>query len=253
METKVAFITGASTGIGRELALRLAAEGYELGLAARRQNLLEDLGNELAAKGHKAAIYPCDVRDHEAIEQAVHDCEAELGPIDLLVANAGVAGDLSVKNFDVAKARQIYEVNVIGLMQTVAAVLPSMIKRRSGHIVGISSLASYTSFPRNYVYCASKAAVNAHLEGLRLELLPYGVHVTVICPGFIKTPMTADVRFPMPFLMPVEAAVERILKAIEQKKAKFNFPLPLYLMTRLAAHLPSRLRQGKAPASKTDT
>lgn len=242
MNRPVALITGASSGIGWHLAKRLGQEGYALALLARREEQLAKLSEELSADGVPVFHASCDVTDLAAIQQALERCEKELGPVDLLIANAGLAANLPVKRFDPLKARQVYEVNVIGLMQSIAAVLPKMLERRKGHIVGISSLASYLSFPRNYIYCASKAAVNAQLDGLRLELRPYGIHVTTICPGFIETPMTQDVKFPMPFLMPVDRAVDRMVYAIKQKKARYNFPIPLYWMVRLAAFLPDGLR-----------
>ncbi|MFW7378616.1 MAG: SDR family NAD(P)-dependent oxidoreductase [Oligoflexus sp.] len=242
MQRQVALITGASSGIGRELARQLGQEGYALALVARRAELLQSLEDELKQLGIPALSLVADVCDFKALEIAVKACEEKLGAIDLLVANAGISGNLPAKSFKPEKARQIYEVNVIGLMQSIAAVLPSMMARRQGHIVGISSLAGYTSFPGNYVYSASKAAVTTHLEGLRLELRNYGIHVTTICPGFIKTDMLRGMPSRLPFLMDCEPAVRIMLKAIRKKKDRLNFPLPLYLAIRLLNILPQSLR-----------
>lgn len=251
----VAFITGASSGIGQELARQLGKKGYAIALVARRRALLHSLQLELSQASIPCLELVCDVCDQQALEAAVHECEEKLGAIDLLIANAGVSWDLPVHRFDVKQARNIYEVNVIGLMQSITAVLPSMLKRRKGHIVGISSLASFISLPRNYVYCASKSAVNAHLEGLALELKPYGISVTTICPGFIKTEMTRGVKRPMPMLMDLEPAVGKMVRAIEQGRRRLVFPLPLYLALRLINVLPFVWRArilGTSPSSIKD-
>ena len=243
MTQRTAFITGASTGIGSELARQLAAKGYHLALVARRRQLLEDLASELAAPGRQIKVYQADVVKWDEIKLAVEEAQRDLGPLDLVIANAGVSLDGSVRSFDVARARQVYEVNVIGLMQTIAAALPDMIERRRGHIVGISSLASYFSAPRMYTYCASKMAARAHLDGLRLELIPYGIKVSTVCPGFIKTPMTEKNPFKMPMLMDVDKAVSIIVRDLEKGKEDIAFPRLLYAGVRMMNFLPRTLQK----------
>lgn len=238
---KIALITGASTGLGCEMARQLAAAGYDLALVARRQTLLDDLRQDLLSSGRRILVLVADVSRWDEIQKAVQRTEQELGPIDLLIANAGVSLDAPLSRFDVVQARQVYEVNVIGLMQTVAAALPSMMSRKRGHIVGISSLASYVSVPRSTVYCSSKAAVSSYLEGLRIELMPHGVQVTTVCPGFVKTPMTQKNKFKMPFLVEAPAAVRLILKGVAQSKSIIHFPLPLYLIILLIRCIPKPL------------
>lgn len=238
MVQRTALITGASTGLGSELAKQLAAKGYRLALVARRLSLLEDLARELAGPGREIFVYQADVVKWEEIKQVIAQAEKDLGPIDLLIANAGVAIDSPVRDFDVQKAREVYEVNVIGLMQTIAAALPAMIERRRGHIVGVSSLASYFSIPRTYAYCASKAAASAHLDGLRLELYPFGIKVSKVCPGFIRTPMTAKNRFKMPMLMDPEEAVRTMIAGIEKGEEVINFPKVLYAGIRVLNLIP---------------
>lgn len=240
---KVAIVTGASSGIGRQLCLELAKEGYDLGLLARSQAALETLAAEIRQLGQTAVVCPCDVSQKQSVFQAVERVHQEFGGVDLLVANAGIGRDQSLKTFDAGQARKIYEVNVIGLMQSIAAVLPQMIQQGRGHIVGISSIAAFISFPKTYVYCASKAAVNAHLEGLRIEAKGYGIDVTTVCPGFIKTPLTAKNKFKMPFLMDVEKAAKIISKGIRKKKSMLIFPKALYLLMLLGRYLPTGLRK----------
>ncbi|SMF05396.1 SDR family NAD(P)-dependent oxidoreductase [Pseudobacteriovorax antillogorgiicola] len=241
--TKVAFITGASTGIGHELCLQLADRGYDIGMVARREDLLKELAAKVEAKGRRAVACPCDVVNRDQVQDAVRQVSRELGQIDLLVANAGIGVDQPIQSFDPELAKKIYEVNVIGLMETIAAVLPDMVARRQGHIVGVASLASYISFPKTYVYCASKHAVRAHLDGLRLEAHSFGIKVTTICPGFIKTPLTAKNKFKMPFLMEVDDAVRLMIDGIESGKKVINFPRRLYYLIRIANLLPEALKR----------
>jgi short-subunit dehydrogenase len=236
--SKIAFVTGASTGLGYELARQLVAAGYDVALVARRLPLLEALKKELDPLGRRVLVLAADVSHWEEIKEAVDRTEKELGPIDLLIANAGVSLDAPLKRFNVAEARQVYEVNVIGLMQTVAAVLPYFMERKRGHIVGVSSLAAYISFPRSTVYCSSKAAVSSYLDGLRLELMPLGIPVTTICPGFVRTPMTQKNKFKMPFLLDAPEAARIMLRGIEARKAMVHFPSPLAIGVRLLRFIP---------------
>lgn len=235
---QVVLITGASSGLGREMALQLARAGAKLGLVARRKERLDELAREIKALGATVATRAADVADRAGIVGALRALEAELGPCDILIANAGVGNGVSVHKFDADAAFSIYKTNVFGALCSIEAVLPSMLARRSGHIVGISSLASYRAFPTTHPYSATKSALSAHLEGLRAELRPSGIAVTTVCPGFIKTEMTAVNSFPMPFLQECDAAVRRILGAIASKQAVFNFPRRLYWMMKASRLMP---------------
>lgn len=237
-QNQVVLITGASSGLGREMALQLAQAGAKVGLVARRQERLDEIAQAVRAAGGTVALRTADVADRHGLVSALRALEAELGPCDILIANAGVSGAVSVQKFDADTAFAVYKTNVLGALSAIEAVLPSMLKRRSGHIVGISSLASYRAFPTSHPYCASKSALSAHLEGLRAELRPSGIAVTTICPGFIKTEMTAVNGFPMPFLQDCDVGVRRILRAVAAKHAVFNFPRRLYWMIKASRLVP---------------
>ncbi|MCX6130822.1 MAG: SDR family NAD(P)-dependent oxidoreductase [Proteobacteria bacterium] len=238
---KVALITGASSGLGIELARQLAAKGYDLALVARRQHLLDEIAKELRPSGQRVLLLCADVSIWTDIKAAIERTEQELGPISLLVANAGISSNAPLRRFDAIEARRVYEINVIGLMQTIAAALPFMLGRKAGHIVGISSLASYIPMPSAAVYCSSKAAASSYLEGLRTELLGTAITVTTICPGFVRTAMTAKNKFKMPWIMDTPKAVSLMLKAIEKRQNLLNFPWPLYTLIRVTMLFPRSL------------
>lgn len=237
----VALVTGASSGIGTELARGLARRGTKVALVARRKELLDALAAELAASGGAAIAIPCDVRDRLAVRAAVQEAAHALGPIDLLIANAGVGHTIPVERFDAALFEDTIRTNLLGAVYAVEAVLPSMLDRHAGQIVGISSLAAYRGFPLTYAYCASKSALNAFLEGLRAEIADRGIKVTTVCPGFVRTPMTAGNRGPMPFLLEADDAARRILRAASRGKRVLNFPWPMAALMGLVRFLPGRL------------
>lgn len=232
-----AVVTGASSGIGRALAVALAARGVRVGAVARRGDLLADLAAEVRAAGGQIATSTADVADRAALHAAVRRIEAGHGPTDLMIANAGRGGHTGAAEMNVPLAEEIVRVNLFGVVYAAEAVLPGMIARKSGHVVGISSLAAYKGLPGAAAYCASKAAVNAYLEGLRIELTGTGVAVTTVCPGFVRTPMVAN-NPPMPFLMDPPAAAARILRALRRRPAVVAFPWPMVLLMKLARWLP---------------
>jgi short-subunit dehydrogenase len=237
----VAFVTGASSGIGSELARALARSGTRVALVARRKELLDALAKEIVASGGTAIAIPCDVRERMPLHAAVAEAVRSLGPIDLLIANAGVGISIPAEAFDAALFEDTIRTNLLGAVYSVEAVLPSMLERRSGHIVGISSLAAYRGFPLTYAYCASKAALNSFLEGLRAEISDRGVRVTTVCPGFIRTPMTAKNHGAMPFLLEADDAAGRILRAIRRGRRVYNFPWQMAALMALVRLLPGRL------------
>ena len=235
---KVVIVTGASSGIGRALALELGRRGARLGLTARRTEELLKVSEEVERAGGEALALPADVRDAEAMRQAAERVREKWGRVDVLVANAGMSSTTAGTKLNAAEVGDVISVNVLGVVNSVAAVLPDMLGRRSGHLVAISSLASYRGMPKSGAYSASKAAVSTFFESLRVDLSKSGVDVTVIHPGFIRTPMTANRKKKLPFLIEVDDAACRIIRAVERRARTYAFPWQLSSLVRVIRHLP---------------
>jgi short-subunit dehydrogenase len=239
---KIALITGASSGIGHELALQLARRGFAVALVARRSDLLDVLAREIEASGGRAVALTADAGNAEEVREAVCRAEELLGgTIDLAVANAGISLRTHGTDFSIRDAEQMMRVNVLGMFYLFAAVVPSMVARRSGRFAGVASIAGLRGLPGSAVYSATKAAMQAFLEASRIELAPHGVGVSIINPGYVATPMTEKNRFRMPFLMPVEAAAARIVTGLERGEREIEFPRPMSLLVRLGRLLPNAL------------
>lgn len=236
MKPGVAVITGASSGIGAELARQLATQGWSLGLLARRADRLATLAEELAPA--RVAIAVCDVADGPALEAAIHDLEQTLGPTDVLYANAGVGVSEPIDVESPEAFELMFRVNVFGVYRAVKAVLPGMLERGRGHIVGISSLAALRGVPGSAGYGATKAALSNWFEGIRLELAPRGIHVTTIHPGFVRSEMTDQNDTHMPFFLETKPAVKRILRAVARRKKTYDFPKRAAWTLRLVRMLP---------------
>lgn len=238
---RVVLVTGASSGIGRALAVELGRRGARLGLTARRAEELLRVADEVGRAGGKALALPADVRDPEAIRAAAERVRAEWGRVDVLIANAGMSTTTAGTRLDAGEASDVISINVLGVVNSVAAVLPGMIERGAGHLVAISSLASYRGMPKSGAYSASKAAVSTLFESLRVDLRKSGVDVTVIHPGFIRTPMTANRKKKLPFLIEAEDAACRIIRAVERRARTYAFPWQLASLVRVIRHLPGAL------------
>jgi short-subunit dehydrogenase len=219
-QDKVVMVTGASSGIGRGVAVAIARRGARVCLVARRAETLSEIVGEIESLGGQALALPGDVQDANAMREAADRFRQRFGPIDILVAS-------------------VISVNVIGAANSVAAVVSDMVAKGRGHLVVISSLAAYRGLPKSAAYCASKAAVSAFFESLRLDLQPRGIDVTIIHPGFIKTPLTAGRHAQMPFLMELDDAVEKILRAIEKRKKSYAFPWQLASVVRAGMLMPT--------------
>jgi short-subunit dehydrogenase len=231
-------ITGASSGIGRGLALEIARRGGHLGLLARREVLLQEIVGEARALNVKAVYATADVRDAKAVREAADRFRNELGPIDILIANAGIGTAHHALRLTPEHAANVISINVLGAVNSVSAVLPEMVERGQGRLVAISSLAAYRGVPKSAAYCASKAALSAYFESLRIDLRQTGVGVTTIHPGFIKTDLTAGRAAKMPYLMELDTAVKKIVSAIEKEKKTFAFPWQLATIVRAGMLMP---------------
>jgi len=235
-------ITGASSGIGEALALEYAARHPDavFALFARREDRLADLASRLAPA--RARCYAMDITDREALFAAAEQFMAEFGPPDVVIGNAGIsAGTLTSERADAPVFRRIIDVNVVALFDSFAAFLPAMRARRAGTLVGIASVAGVRGLPGAGAYSASKAATITYLESLRLEERAHGIRVVTIAPGYIRTPMTAVNRYPMPFLMPVDAFARRAVDVIAAGRSFAVIPRPMRVVALALRMLPNWL------------
>lgn len=239
---KVVFLTGASSGIGEGLAMAVAKKGAALGLVARRMELLHDLKKKCENVGGTARAFAVDVTDENPMQAAADDMIAEFGRIDMLIANAGIGGnDADTRALKPASVKKVIDTNLIGAVNSVHAVLPQMLRQGSGHLVAISSLAGIRGLPKSAAYSASKAGMTAFFESVRLDTKHSGIDVTIIHPGFIRTPLTAGRANNMPFLMELENAIPLFIKAIEKKKKFSAFPWQLATIVRAGKFMPAWL------------
>jgi short-subunit dehydrogenase len=232
MRVRTALVTGASSGIGMALARRMALEGVEVALVARREKLLRDLCDEISKGGGKARIFTLDVADPEATVATLQRADDEMQGIDVVVANAGIGNAKWGGGLSWDDCREVISVNVRGAVATLTALLRRMVDRKRGHLVGISSLAQYRGLPNNAVYGASKAFLSTFLESLRIDLSSTGVSVTDVRPGFVQTPMTDQQDFDRPFLMQPDEAAEVIVRGIEKRDPVVEFPWQLAALAR---------------------
>ena len=245
------FITGASSGIGAALARHYAARGAVLGLVARRAEVLDAL---LATLTGEHAVYPLDVADVAALREAAADFSTRFGVPDVVVANAGVSvGTLTEEADDLAAFERVMRTNVLGMVTTFQPFAAPMRARGSGRLVGIASVAGIRGLPGAGAYSASKAAVIAYLESLRVEMHGSGVKVVTIAPGYIDTPMTAVNRYPMPFMLPADEAARRFAKVIDAGTGYAVIPWQMGVVAKLMRLLPNAIfdrvfaRAGRKP------
>ena len=239
---KVVLLTGASSGIGEALAVALAKKGAILGLLARRKELLEKIKKECEKVGGTARVFACDVTNEDAVLAAADDFYHEFDRIDILIANAGIGGnDSETRSLQPLAVRKVIDINLMGAVNSVHAVLPRMLKRGSGQLVAISSLAGFRGLPKSAAYSASKAGMTAFFESVRLDTKYSGIDVTIIQPGFIKTPLTSGRASKMPFLMELDTAIPLFIKAIEKKKRFAAFPWQLATVVRAGKFMPGWL------------
>ncbi len=208
-------------------------------MSARRGDELDRLAAE--APAGRIAAFPVDVADAAAMARVAAAVEAALGPLDLALFNAGTHQPVSVENFDPAPFRRLMDINYMGAVNGIAAVLPGLIARRTGQIAVVSSVAGYRGLPQAAAYGPSKAALINLCEALKPDLDRYGVRISVINPGFIRTPLTDLNEFPMPFLMEADAAARRIVRGLDAGKFEITFPRRFTFMLKVARMLPYAL------------
>ena len=241
-KSKTVFLTGASSGIGEGIALALAKKGAVLGLVARREEMLLDLAKRCIKAGGVARAFPCDVVDPSALQEAADQFRHEFDHVDVLIANAGIGGNnKETRSYLPEAVKRLIDINLLGASNAVYAVLPQMLERGKGHLVAISSLAGFRGLPKSAAYSASKAGMTAFFESVRLDLKHKGIDVTIIQPGFIKTPLTAGRKHRMPYLMELDDAIPLFIKAIEKKKKFAAFPWQLATIVRAGKFMPAWL------------
>ena len=233
------FITGASSGIGASMARYYAGRGAQLGLVARRADFLQRLADELEPR---PAVYALDVRDADALRHAAKDFINRFGVPDIVIANAGVSrGTLTESADDLKIFQEVFDINVMGMVNTFHAFVEPMKLARQGTLVGIASVAGFRGIPGGGAYSASKAAAIRYCESLRVELRGTGIAVVTICPGYIKTPMTAVNKFKMPFLIDVDEAVIRFARAIDARTSFTVIPWTMGVAARVLRVVPNWL------------
>ncbi len=234
---KTAWITGASSGIGRALALKLAARGVRVAASARSADKLVELARESA----NIIAVPVDVTIREQVTAAHAEVVAALGPIDLAVLNAGVWHPMKASLYDAALATDSMLVNYTGITHALQPLIPGMITAGRGQLALVASVAGYRGLPLAAAYAPSKAAIISLAEVLRSELNRSGIIVSLVNPGFVATPMTTVNDFPMPFIMQPDDAAERMVRGLAKGKFEIAFPLPLVAMLKVLRVLPNGL------------
>ena len=247
-------ITGASSGLGEALALELATHGARITLLARRQDQLNTVAESVRARGGDALAIATDVTVQKDLDKAIERAVAQFGPVGILIANAGISPGMSALELDVPLIDNAMQLNFFGVVYAVNAVLPSMIERKSGLILAISSSAAFRGLPTMAPYCASKSAVSAWMESLRseLDLEETGVRIVTSHPGFIKTPMTENTESDMPFLVQAEDAARILVQGMVRGGSQINFPWPFIAMLKFAGRLPNRMYDQAVWSSVSD-
>jgi NADP-dependent 3-hydroxy acid dehydrogenase YdfG len=241
-ENKIILLTGASSGIGEALALAMAERGAILGLVARREELLKTLKEKIEQNGGTARYFVCDVTEKEKLFESAESLRKEFGKVDIMIANAGIGGNnKETRNLEADAVAKVININLLGAVNSVAAVLPNMLELKSGQLVAVSSLAGIRGLPKSAAYSASKAGMTAFFESVRLDVQHKGVAITIIQPGFIKTPLTSGRASKMPFIMELEEAIPLFLSAIENQRKLAAFPWQLATFVKFGRIFPAWL------------
>jgi len=230
-------ITGASSGLGKELAIQLANKDIILFLTARNENRLLETINICKNKGAAVHYKILNIKDKEDIKNWILECD-KIHNIDLIIANAGISAGTANGNETSNQVYDIFETNIYGVLNTIEPIIPKMINRHKGQIAIISSMSAFIGMPSCPAYSASKACILAYGQALRGHLQNYNINVSIICPGFIKTPLTDKNKFKMPFITTTEKASKKIINGLSKNKGLIVFPLIIYISLKILRILP---------------
>lgn len=236
-EYKTILITGASSGLGKELAIQYAKSGITLCLISRNEKNLLETVSICENKGAKVLSKKIDIKDKNGMNEWISALN-RLRNIDLVIANAGISAGTCNGVESKEQVYDIFETNIMGVLNTIEPIIPSMIKRKSGQIALISSMSSFIGMSSCPAYSSSKACITAYGEGLRGFLKQYNIGVSIVCPGFIKTPLTDKNKFYMPMIISAEKAAFKIIKGIQKNKGMIAFPFIIYLIMKFLRFLP---------------
>jgi len=233
-------ITGASSGIGAALAEEIAEYGGDVALVARREEQLQEVAQRVRRRGARPLVLACDVTDLESVRAAGARIVEVQGPVEVAFLNAGIGEVVHLPRFDARKVQRVFEVNIFGVLNWMEALLPAMIERKSGILAATSSLAAARGLPGASAYSATKAALSALLDAYRVEARLYGLQITIIEPGFVRTPINEGAKS-RPFLLEVEPAARIILDGVAEGQALIRFPWQMAAAMQVLRHLPNAL------------
>ena len=238
MNNKVIWITGASSGIGKSLAIKFANEGWQVAASARRENLLKEL-SDTSSNIHS---FPLDVTDSQKCKNVSKEIINKLENIEICVFCTGIHDPKSERSLNLEKVKKIMEVNFFGTINSINSVYDYFKEKESGHISMVSSVAGYRGLPAGGAYCASKSALTTFAESLYFDLKRFNVRVSVVHPGFIKTPMTDQNDFPMPMIKSPEFAADEMFKGLTQSNAfEIHFPKQFTFIMKILKIMPNWL------------
>ena len=238
-ENRTILITGTSTGIGKAIGEKLLKVKCNLILTARRNQIIEEWVNQIDNPKAEILILKNDVSDKASVAESYQKAIEKFERIDIAILNSGIGKSITPETFNSQAAEDIMNTNFLGVVYWIEQLLPNMIKRKSGIIAPVSSLADNRGYSGSGFYCASKSALSIFAEGLSIDLKKYGIKVLTIKPGFVKTPMTDQNNFKMPFMISAEKSAEYIISGITKEKAIIQFPFPTVLGAKIIGLLPN--------------